>query len=247
MALWNLSGKRILVVDDFPDMRSLMRGMVMAFGAQQVEQARNGEDAIDLLARGRFDIVLCDYNLGDGKDGQQVLEEAKHRNLLPFTTAFIMVTAENTSQMVMGALEHQPDAYLSKPVTKSVLQVRLQKLLDKKDGFRAINRALDQGQPGKALSLIEEQLGQHNRYRFDLLKMKSDLLLRLSRYDEAESLCNTVLEERELSWVLFDLGRIHFYREEFAEACQRFAGLIDQNQAFVAAYDWRGLRNAWEN
>jgi CheY-like chemotaxis protein/TolA-binding protein len=238
MALWNLSGKRILVVDDFPDMRSLMRGMVMAFGAQQVEQARNGEDAIDLLARGRFDIVLCDYNLGDGKDGQQVLEEAKHRNLLPFTTAFIMVTAENTSQMVMGALEHQPDAYLSKPVTKSVLQVRLQKLLDKKDGFRAINRALDQGQPGKALSLIEEQLGQHNRYRFDLLKMKSDLLLRLSRYDEAESLCNTVLEERELSWVLFDLGRIHFYREEFAEACQRFAGLIDQNQAFVAAYDW---------
>lgn len=238
MALWNLSGKRILIVDDFPDMRSLMRGMVMAFGAQQVEQARNGEEAIDLLARGRFDIVLCDYNLGEGKDGQQVLEEAKHRGLLPFTTAFIMVTAENTSQMVMGALEHQPDAYLSKPVTKSVLQVRLQKLLEKKDLLRPINRALDQNQPGKALGLIEEQLQTGSRGRFDLLKMKSDLLLRLSRYEEAETLCHAVLEERELSWALFDLGRIHFHRQEYPAACQRFASLIEQNQAFVAAYDW---------
>lgn len=238
MALWNLSGKRILVVDDFPDMRSLLRGMVTAFGTQQVEQARNGEEAIELLERSRFDIVLCDYNLGDGKDGQQVLEEAKHRGLLPFTTAFIMVTAENTSQMVMGALEHQPDAYLSKPVTKSVLQVRLQKLLEKKAGFRAINSALDKGQTGKALGLIGEQLDQNHRYRFDLLKMKSDLLLRLGRYEEAEGLCKAVLEERELSWVLFDLGRIHFHREEYADACQRFAGLIEQNQAFVAAYDW---------
>lgn len=238
MALWNLSGKNILVVDDFPDMRSLLRSMVTAYGAEKVEQARNGEEAIEVLARQPFDIVLCDYNLGEGKDGQQVLEEAKHRNLLPFTTAFVMVTAENTSQMVMGALEHQPDAYLSKPVTKSVLQVRLQKLLEKKDGFRAINRALDRNQTGKALALIEEQLQAQSKYRFDLLKMKSDLLLRLSRYDEAETLCQAVLEERELTWALFDLGRIHYYREQYPEACQRFSALIDHNQAFVAAYDW---------
>jgi CheY-like chemotaxis protein/Tfp pilus assembly protein PilF len=238
MALWNLSGKNVLVIDDFPDMRSLMRSMVLAYGAQQVEQARNGEEAIEMLARRQFDIVLCDYNLGEGKDGQQVLEEAKHRNLLPFTTAFVMVTAENTSQMVMGALEHQPDAYLSKPVTKSVLQVRLQKLLEKKDGFRAINRALDRNQTGKALVLIEEQLQAQGKYRFDLLKMKSDLLLRLSRYEDAEKLCQAVLEERELTWALFDLGRIHFYREQYPDACRRFSALIDHNQAFVAAYDW---------
>jgi tetratricopeptide (TPR) repeat protein len=68
--------------------------------------------------------------------------------------------------------------------------------------------------------------------------MKSDLLLRLSRYDEAETLCQAVLEERELTWALFDLGRIHFYREQYPEACQRFNALIDHNQAFVAAYDW---------
>ena len=238
MALWILSGKNILVVDDFPDMRSLMRSMVMAYGAQQVEQARNGEEAIEMLAKQPFDIVLCDYNLGEGKDGQQVLEEAKHRNLLPFTTAFVMVTAENTSQMVMGALEHQPDAYLSKPVTKSVLQVRLRKLLEKKDGFRIINRALDRNQTGKALSLIDEQLQEQSKYRFDLLKMKSDLLLRMSRYDEAEALCQAVLEERELTWALFDLGRIHFHREQYPDACQRFSSLIDHNQAFVSAYDW---------
>ena len=88
MALWTLTDKTILIVDDFAEMRSLMRSMVAAFGARHIEVAANGEDAVAALESRRFDIILCDYNLGDGKDGQQVLEEAHHRNLLPCSTTF---------------------------------------------------------------------------------------------------------------------------------------------------------------
>lgn len=112
MALWNLKGRTILVVDDFPEMRSMLRSMLAMYGADTIEQARNGEEAIGRMQARRFEIVLCDYNLGEGKDGQQVLEDAKRRDLLPYDTTFVMVTAENTPEMVMGALEYQPDAYL---------------------------------------------------------------------------------------------------------------------------------------
>jgi len=106
-----------------------------------------------------FDIVLCDYNLGEGKDGQQVLEEAKEDSLLPYSSIFIMTTAENSMEMVMGAAEYQPDDYLSKPFTKQVLQTRLKRLL-------------------AALSLCEKQLALQPGNRFELLKLKGELSIK---------------------------------------------------------------------
>lgn len=64
-------------------MRSLMRSMVTAYGAADIDPVINGEEAVKAMESKRYDIVLCDYNRGDG---QQVLEEAKHRNLLPCST-----------------------------------------------------------------------------------------------------------------------------------------------------------------
>jgi CheY-like chemotaxis protein len=238
MALWSLTDKRILIVDDFPEMRSLMRSMVTAFGAQQVHLAVDGEEAVDAMAARRFDIVLCDYNLGDGKDGQQVLEEASHRGLLSRSTVFVMVTAENTSQMVMGALEHQPDGYIAKPVTKTVLQTRLQKLLNKKDTLSDINQALDRKQFEKAIERCDAHIAADSKYRFELLKIKSDVLIKTADYDGAAALCEAVLAERELPWALFDMGRIHYHRSRYDDAAEVFSRVIAINNAFVSAYDW---------
>ena len=72
MAIWSLEGKKILIIDDFAEMRSTLRGMLASYGANDISMASNGEDAVDMICRKNFDIILCDYNLGDGKDGQQV-------------------------------------------------------------------------------------------------------------------------------------------------------------------------------
>jgi len=238
MPLWNLADKSILIIDDFPEMRSLMRSTVTSFGAGHTEMASNGEDAIELLASRRFDIVLCDYNLGEGKDGQQVLEEISYRGLMPRSTTFVMVTAENTSQMVMGALEYQPDAYIAKPVTRTVLQMRLQKLLAKKDSLRDIYSALDRKRYDRTIAACEHHLEQGSKYRFELLKIKSEVLIRTGAYDRAVALCETVLEERDLPWARFDLGRIHYHRQEHGQAGEIFSRVIADNSAFVSAYDW---------
>ncbi|MGD8932607.1 MAG: response regulator, partial [Chromatiales bacterium] len=116
--LQNLLNQRsYLVVDDFGDMRSTLRSMLSLFGVTDIDNAKNGADAIQQMEHKRYGVVLCDYNLGIGKDGQQVLEEARHRNLISVSTAFIMITAENTLSMVLGALEYEPDSYLYKPFT----------------------------------------------------------------------------------------------------------------------------------
>lgn len=247
MELWSLGGKSFLVIDDLPDMRAMMRSMLAAYGAQNIKQAKDGKEAMEMLAVHRFDVVLCDYNLGDGKDGQQILEEAKHRNLLPQATIFIMVTAENTSMMVLGALEHQPDDYLAKPVTKTVLQARLKKLMDKKAALKEVYAAVDGKDYHRALALCDQYIQGMPQYRFELTKLKCDLLLDTGDYAAAEELCNAVLGERDVPWALFNLGKAHFHRRRHEDAQRVFVDLIEANPSFVAGYDWLAKTRAQLN
>ncbi|HSH28289.1 MAG TPA: response regulator [Thiohalobacter sp.] len=239
MALWSLKGRTILVVDDFPEMRSMLRSMLAMYGGDAIQQARHGEEAIERMQAQSFEIVLCDYNLGEGKDGQQVLEEAKHRDLLPYDSTFVMVTAENTSEMVMGALEYQPDAYLSKPVTRTVLQARLKKLLDKKAQMAPVAKALARQDYNQVIALCDRFIEQGTKFRYELLKLKTDMLLNIGEFDQAEALFTRVLEDRELPWARMGLGRVRFHRQDYDGAIATFDAVIEQQRNFVAAYDWR--------
>ena len=49
MKLWTLKGIDILVVDDFPSMRSMMISMLKAYGADIIRQASNGKEAIQRI------------------------------------------------------------------------------------------------------------------------------------------------------------------------------------------------------
>ena len=102
-------------------------------GIKNIHNSSNAEDAMEMVTSEKYDVILCDYNLGDGQNGQQFYEELMHKNILDYGTIFIMVTAENTMDMVMAAVEYRPDAYLNKPFPNNVLINRLEKLLFKKE------------------------------------------------------------------------------------------------------------------
>ena len=113
-----IESKSFLVVDDFGDMRSMLKNMLTSIGVTQINTAASGADAIDAITNQHYDIILCDYNLGPGKNGQQILEEIRYRELIGLHTIFVIISAENTRGMVMGAVEYEPDSYLTKPFTK---------------------------------------------------------------------------------------------------------------------------------
>lgn len=238
MKLWSLKDVKILIVDDFPAMRSMMRSMLAAYAANHIKEAHNGEEALKCLEREKIQLVLCDYNLGDGKDGQQVLEEAKQRELLPFSSLFIMTTAENTAEMVMGAVEFQPDEYLVKPFTKVVLQMRIRKLQEKKQGLKKISDAIEQNDYSRANALCDEAIGQDKKNILELLKLQGDLLLRLSDYKKAQQVYEKVRSIREVPWARFGLGKVFFHQNRLVEARGLFEAVIADNKTFVSAYDW---------
>ena len=238
MALWNLKGKKVLIIDDFQEMRAMLRAMVEPLAPDEIQLAQNGEEAIELMENNSFDIVFCDYNLGKGKDGQQVLEEAKHRTLLPYSAIYVMTTAENSSDMVMGAIDYIPDDYISKPFNRTVIHSRLKKQVDKKDNLGKVSHAISQNNYKKAIQFCDELLASKPANRLDILKVKGEQLCNLGEYDKAADLYEDIIEERDIPWAYLALGKVRYFQKDYMEAIEVFEGLIKENSSNVAAYDW---------
>jgi len=174
----NLKMKKVLVVDDFFNFRLTMKNMLRSLGIMYIDDAANGEEAIKKLAARKFDIILCDYNLGPGKSGQQVLEEAKYRGYINYAGIFIMVTAENTLEMIMGAMEYEPDDYLMKPFAKEVLEKKIKSVTLKKENVRDIEKAIIDSDFDHALRICDELIAQSPANLAEIMKLKGEVLLK---------------------------------------------------------------------
>ncbi len=234
----NLSRKRFLVVDDFAQMRSTLRNMLSAYGVTEIDVAANGDEALQLIERGHPDVVLCDYNLGPGKNGQQVLEEAKHKGLIDGTTVFVMITAENTSEMVIGAMEYRPDDYLAKPFNKGLLHSRLTRLLEKKSDMADIDKAVRQGDLRQAICLCDERINAGKGHASEFLRLKGEFCLQLGDHDAAEATYEQVLAARRLGWAVLGQAKVAYLRGDCARAIQLCEEVIAENRSFMEAYDW---------
>jgi tetratricopeptide (TPR) repeat protein len=224
------AGKNYLVVDDFIGVRQLLRESLRSLGAKNIDQASSGGEAMGLLARVR-------YNLGEGKNGQQVLEEARVRNLVNPSTVWMMVSAEKSVESVMGAAEHQPDAYLIKPITEGVLLTRLNRVWHKKQVFRAIDQAYAEKDYLRAARLCDEQMLIARAHEIDLLRMKAKLLEKSGEPDRAREVYERVLETREYQWARAGIARLRMANGEFEPARQALLGVIAENRYYIDAYD----------
>lgn len=230
--------KKVLVVDDFLNFRITMRNMLTAMGASQLDEAFNGEDAVRKMASRKYDIIMCDYNLGTGKDGQQVLEEVKHRHLISYMTVFMMVTAENTMDMIMGAAEYEPDDYLMKPFTKQTLEKKILAALEKKETFKEITQAIEEMNYDRALTLCDEAMARNQKHLAELLRMKGDTLLRVGDYDKAGQFFEYVSTKGKLPWAILGMGKCQYMSGSYEKAKLTFEEVIRMNNKIMAAYDW---------
>ena len=241
------AGMHYLVVDDFVGVRQLLRESLRSLGARNIDQAASGGEAVALLARTRYDVVLCDFNLGEGKNGQQVLEEARLRNLLLPSSVWMMVSAEKSVESVMGAAEHQPDAYLVKPITEGVLLTRLNRAWHRKQVFRPIDQAYAEKDYLRAARLCDEQIAAgatHATHEIELLRMKARLMEKSGEPERARETYERVLAQREYQWARAGLARIRLANGDFEGARQVFQGVIAENRYYIDAYD--GLALAWQ-
>ncbi len=121
-----MSAGRILVVDDDPQIRRVMRVTLTAQG-YQVSDAKSGEEALERLHRENCDLVLLDMNLS-GMGGIKVcrtLRCGRHG----FELAIIMLTVRDTEKDKVEALNAGADDYVTKPFSTPELLARIRAAL----------------------------------------------------------------------------------------------------------------------
>ncbi len=236
----NFSNLQALIVDDMPVQQSTLRGHLTMLGIAKVDIASNAEDATRLIKQRRYNLVLCDYNLNQKTDGQQLLEFLRDNNLLPADCLFFMITAESSYASVASATEHHPDAYLLKPTTAADIGNRLQVQLEKRAALLPISQMQSKDDLPGVLSECDKLLAQQNRWFMQALQIKGQTLLKLGKNDEAKSVYLSALEKRpELVWAQLGLARAHKAAGQFEEAKKLAQQIIQsrEGEKNVAAYD----------
>jgi len=114
----------ILVVDDEPIVREAIRDWLVDAG-YSVTTASTGEEALEIVAKQDFGLVILDVRL-PGKTGIRVLEEIKA--MKPQTKA-IVITAYASPELRAEATRLGASHYLSKPIAPDQLEQRIQEAL----------------------------------------------------------------------------------------------------------------------
>ena len=234
----DLSGKSGLLIDDIPEMRTTVRIQLADAGLERCDAARNIKEAIDRLTANRYDLIICDYNLGQGADGQQLLELVRRQQLLPMSTVFLMITGETGYEQVSTAAEYAPDDYLLKPFTSETLRTRLSRILDKKEALKRLYQHMgEKGDRSKALAMCDILIEEKSRYALDILRIKGDLLLAQKNPLAALALYESVLAQRATPWAEVGRARALAADGQTDAAKEHLARALTAYPNYLAAYD----------
>ena len=120
---------RFLIVDDFSTMRRIVRGLLKEMGCNNVDEAEDGQVALNMLKSNHFDFVVSDINMPN-MNGFDLLKAIKADPALKHLPV-LMVTAEARKEDIVLAAQSGAAGYIVKPFTKATLEEKVQKILQK--------------------------------------------------------------------------------------------------------------------
>jgi len=118
-----VSQGRILVVDDDPQIRRVMRTTLVVQG-YEVADARSGEEALERFREGKYDLILLDMNMA-GIDGIETCREIRSSS----DVAIVMLTVRDSEKDKVTALDAGADDYVTKPFSTPELLARVRAAL----------------------------------------------------------------------------------------------------------------------
>ena len=191
-------GTRILTVEDDERIRTAVK-LALEDEGWKVEEADNGETALERFNRHPTDVVLIDIMLPD-IDGFEVCRSIRRVSDVPI----IMVTARDDTHDVVAGLEAGADDYLTKPFAPKELSARIRALLRR---VRTMDPGTSHLQFGDLEIVPEEGVVRRGGREVHLTKTEFRLLVELAS-SPGRVLSREVLLERVWGYGYFGDGRL---------------------------------------
>ena len=116
----------VLVVDDAPTMRRIVRGLLRELGLKNVREAEDGKIALQALKNKKTDLIVCDWNM-PVMTGIELLREIRDDISLK-EVPMLMVTTEAKKESIVAAVEAGVNNYIVKPFNAQTLNEKLGKI-----------------------------------------------------------------------------------------------------------------------
>jgi len=231
--------ERILIIDEQSLSQSYLRFALDELGYQDVTIADRPQIALNLCRENHYSLIICSYNQGTGKDGYQLYEELKFSGLQKHTTGIIFISAETDPTLVHSVIELQPDEFMAKPFVIKDLQVRIERVLKRKEQLRPLYQLLDAHNYSAALLYIDQQLSDVAQRKWFplLLKLKGDILLIEKQFADAELFFKAMLAIQPFSWAKMGLVRCYLQLDKEAQAFSELETMLVRSDSRLFALD----------
>ncbi|MBC3862874.1 tetratricopeptide repeat protein [Undibacterium jejuense] len=233
-----LSDIRALLIEPHQGMRVSLHNMLNLCGITKIEHALTAGTAVRSIQAKVYDLILCEYDLGVGQDGQQLLEDMRHHKLAPLSTIFVMVTAERSYAKVVSAAELAPSDYLLKPFTADMLLERVIRALEKRKAFVDVYNLMETGAIAEAITACHHGEREYPKYAIDFMRLRAELHVVLGEAAEAEELYTHLFELKAVAWARLGLAKTLFMQGKYQEAEAILKSLVSENNKYMDAYDW---------
>lgn len=117
----------VLVVDDFSTMVRITRKLLKAIGYENVDEAANGQAALEKIKANKYGLIISDWNM-EPMSGYELLQQVR-ADAATANTPFILVTAESKPDNVVAAKKAGVNDYLIKPFNEKVLKEKIDRVL----------------------------------------------------------------------------------------------------------------------
>ncbi|HLY63468.1 MAG TPA: response regulator transcription factor [Terriglobia bacterium] len=223
---------KILVVDDEPQIRRVLRTALVA-GGYTVKEARSGEEALEDLREERPDLAIVDINL-PGMSGFEVCRDIRETSDLPI----IMLSVRNSEKDKVKALDAGADDYVVKPFGAQELLARIRANL-RRHAQDADNTPLSFAAKGLTIDFARRSVTARGR-NVRLTPKEFDLLHYLVTH------ANKAVPHRELLQSVWgpDYGEETEYLRVFVNQLRKKIEADPAKPKFLLTEPWVGYRFA---
>jgi two-component system, chemotaxis family, chemotaxis protein CheY len=120
----------VLVVDDYGTMVRIIRNLLRQLGFEEIDDAADGESALQKMSTRRYGLVISDWNM-EPMTGFDLLRRVRANPEIQ-TTPFIMVTAESKTENVIAAKKAGVNNYIVKPFNAQTLKAKIEAVFAEK-------------------------------------------------------------------------------------------------------------------
>lgn len=233
----DLSKLKILIVDDQRNAALMFKSLLSQLDIGNIDIALCYEDAIGYCKKNHYDLLLIDYHLDGNLNGCELTSLLRRREYIAAECGIIMVSGDTSTEVILTSMTVEPDSFITKPVTLSLMKQKLQEVHLSSIQRRPIYETLELHGIPAAIERCKKQLRKigHN-HKIEGLML--DLLIETKQWEKVERFVNILKKENPSHKVSLSEVRLLHHKGKLTEAIALLKLLIKRTPLCIEYYDY---------